>query len=93
MNIEADRIGNIVTLHVSGEHVFTTPETNIKIAELNCAPSVAVRSLIGTSDNGAWLLLVVNPNDKNVYLHQRYGTSNATWGLVDISCSFIVVAH
>ena len=93
MTIEADRMGNIVTLHVQGQNVLTMPETNIKIAELNCTPPISVRSLIGVSDNGSWLLLVVNPNDKNVYLHQRYGASNVTWSLVDISCSFIVAAH
>ena len=89
MNIEAYRIGNVVTLHVSGQNVFTAPETNIKIAELNCTPSVAVRSLIGVGNGGDWLLLVVNPDDRNVYLRQRYGASNVTWGLIDISCSFI----
>lgn len=91
MHIEAVRVGNVVTLHVQGEHVLTTPETNIKIAELNCTPSISVRSFIGIN-NDSWLLLVVNTDDQNVYLRQRYGTSNITWGLVDISCSFIVAA-
>lgn len=92
MDIEADRVGNVVTIHVHGQNVLTTPETNIKIAELSCIPSIPVRSLIGTNNSGAWLLLVIEQNDKNVYLRQRYGVSNVTWGLIDISCSFIVAA-
>ena len=89
MGVEAMRVGNVVTLHVQGERVLTTPETDIKIAELNCTPSVAVRSLIGVGSGGEWLLLVINRDDCNVYIHQRYGVSNVTWGLIDISCSFI----
>lgn len=89
MTIEGVARDGTATVHVYGEGVVTSNEADVLIATVGSSykPVYAVRSLFGVND-GKWGILTIN-QDGSIRLNQRYGTGSVTWGIVDVTVSYV----
>ena len=89
MVVEGVARAGVCTVHVYGEGVVTSDESNTVIGYLKPGfyPNILFRSLFGINGN-AWGILVIN-TDGTIRLTQRYSHNTVTWVIVDVTATFV----
>ena len=89
MTVEGIARAGVCTVHIYGEGVVTSDESNTVIAQLKKEfyPKIVFRSLFGINGN-SWGILVIN-DDGTIRLTQRYSPNTVTWSMVDVTATFV----